>query len=124
MFHGSPSRFLWEDELGNVNYIPQGEGGEQGDASMPLLFSLGQHRALVSVAGELRRGEHLFAFHDDLYVTAQPDHVVDIHHTLAVHLWREEITFHQGKTVIWNRGCHVLEIQARRPHRCRVAREP
>ena len=37
---------------------------------MPLLFSLGQHKALTSVADELHRGEHLFAFHDDLYVTA------------------------------------------------------
>ena len=27
MFYGSPSMFLWEDELGNVNYIPQREGG-------------------------------------------------------------------------------------------------
>ena len=27
----------------------QGEGGEQGDALMPLLFSLGQHGALVAV---------------------------------------------------------------------------
>ena len=49
-------------------------------------------------------------------MTAQPDRVVDIHHT----------TIHQGKTVIWNRGgihprgCHVLEIAARRtpPQSC------
>ena len=39
MFCGSPSRFFWEDELGNVNCIPQGEGGEHGDPLMPLLFS-------------------------------------------------------------------------------------
>ena len=32
---------------------------------MPLLFSLGQHRALMSVAAELRRGEYIFAFLDD-----------------------------------------------------------
>ena len=104
MFCGTPSKFLWEDELGVVNHIPQGEGGEQGDPLMPLLFSLGQHRALVSVAGELRRGEHLFAFHDDLHVTAQPDRVVDIHHSLA-HLWNQaRITLHQGKTAIRNQG--------------------
>ena len=29
MFHGTSSQFLWEDELGIVNHIPQG-GGEQG----------------------------------------------------------------------------------------------
>ena len=31
---------------GEVHKIPQGEGGEQGDPMMPLLYSLGQHRAL------------------------------------------------------------------------------
>ena len=41
LFYGSPSTFLWEDELGTVNFVPQGEGGEQGDPLMPLLFSLG-----------------------------------------------------------------------------------
>ena len=41
-FHGRPSTCLWEDELGVVHDIQQGEGGEQGDASMPMLFSLGQ----------------------------------------------------------------------------------
>ena len=121
MFYGTPSQFLWEDELGTVSHIPQGEGGEQGDPLMPLLFSLGQHRALTSVAAELHRGEQLFAFHDDLFVTAQPDHVVDIYHSLATHLWNQaRITLHQGKTVIWNkagicpRGCHELEDAARR----------
>ena len=28
-----------EDETGNVKDIPQGEGGEQGDPLMPLLFA-------------------------------------------------------------------------------------
>ena len=41
MFHGTPSQFLWEDELGTVNHIPQGEGGEQGDPLMPLLLQSG-----------------------------------------------------------------------------------
>ena len=27
MFYGTPSQFLWEDEFGIVNHIPQGEGG-------------------------------------------------------------------------------------------------
>ena len=47
--YGQPSRCLWEDESGNVHHIHQGEGGEQGDALMPLLFSLGQHSALEAV---------------------------------------------------------------------------
>ena len=63
-----------------------GRGGRARRPLMPLLLNLGQHRALVSVAGELRKVEHPFVFHDDLYVMAQPDRVVDIHQTLAVHL--------------------------------------
>ena len=50
LFNDSPSTFLWEDELGTVNFVPQEEGGEQGDPLMPLLFSLGQHRGLCAVA--------------------------------------------------------------------------
>ena len=51
LFYGQPSRYLWEDESGNVHRIHQGEGGEQGDALMPLLFSLGQHSALEAGHG-------------------------------------------------------------------------
>ena len=31
MFYGTPSTYLWEDEMGVTQSIPQGEGGEQGD---------------------------------------------------------------------------------------------
>ena len=55
-FHGSPSTFLWEDELGTVNHVQQGEGGEQGDRLMPMLFALGQHSALVAVSKRLQEG--------------------------------------------------------------------
>ena len=37
--------YLWEDELGNTQEIPQGEGGEQGDPLMPMFFSLAEHPA-------------------------------------------------------------------------------
>ena len=50
MLYGTPSHYLWEDSLGRVHTITQGEGGEHGDAMMPLLFSLGQHAALESAA--------------------------------------------------------------------------
>ena len=48
-FYGSPSTYLWEDEMGTTQYIPQEEGGEQGDPLMPMLFALGQHRALAAI---------------------------------------------------------------------------
>ena len=44
-FYDSLSTFLWEDDMGEVRKVMQGEGS-QGDPLMPLLFSLGQHRAL------------------------------------------------------------------------------
>ena len=48
-FYGTPSSYLWEDSEGVVHEVLQGEGGEQGDALMPALFSLGQHGALVAI---------------------------------------------------------------------------
>ena len=33
------SQYLWEDNTGNTHLIHQGDGGEQGDSLMPLLFS-------------------------------------------------------------------------------------
>ena len=73
MFFRYPSEYLWEDEVGIVHRIPQREGGEQGDAMMPLLFSLGQHEALEDVHRQLRAGEYLFAFLDDIYLVTPPD---------------------------------------------------
>ena len=35
LFHGRRSEVLWESDYGEVHSVPQGEGGEQGDAMMP-----------------------------------------------------------------------------------------
>ena len=72
---GGPSVHLWEDDSGVVHHIRQGEGGDQWDPLMPLLYSLGQHSALVSIQEMLRDSERLFAFHDDLYVVTVPNRV-------------------------------------------------
>ena len=53
--------------MGITQYISQGEGGEQGDPLMPLLFALGQHRALEAIHESTRPGEHVMAFLDDIY---------------------------------------------------------
>ena len=45
--------------------IPQGEGGEQGDALMPLLFAVGQHTALEEASAQLWPGERNL---DDIYL--------------------------------------------------------
>ena len=72
---------------------------------MPLLFSLGQQRALRAIAGELQAGERLFAFLDDLYVSCQPARVAAIHRLMRVELWRHsKISVHHGKTKLWNKA--------------------
>ena len=76
MFCGSSSVYLWEDDCGVVHRIHQGEGGEQGDPLMPLLFALGQHPALVAAQTRLE-SDMLMAFLDDVYIVSfqEPDHV-------------------------------------------------
>ena len=66
---GSPSEYLWEHEVGIVHRAPQGEGGGQGDAMMPPLFSLGQHEALQDVHHQLTAGEYLFAVLDERHLS-------------------------------------------------------
>ena len=101
-FYGSPSTYLWEDEMGDMHEIPQGEGGDQGDPLMPMLFALGQHRALEAVQRS--------AFLDDVYVVCTPDRVADVLTILAQELQRHaHINLHQGKTQVWNRGGEVRE---------------
>ena len=103
LFYGQPSRYLWEDEDGAIHHIHQGEGGEQGDPLMPLLFSLGQHAALEAVRRRLRVGERLFAFLDDIYVTTTPERVGIVHNNLEQELSRHSrIHIHVGKTQVWN----------------------
>ena len=56
-----------------VHTIHQGEGGEQGDALMPLLFYVGQHAALEAIQRGMSPDEKLLAFLDDLYIASKPE---------------------------------------------------
>ena len=104
-FYGRPSTHLWEDEMGEVHEIAQGEGGEQGDPLMPLLFSLGQHAALAAANARLEGGERLFAYLDDIYVICSPRRVLEVHRVLQEELWAHaRIRIHHGKTQLWNQG--------------------
>ena len=120
MFYGTHSEYLWEDATGTVHTIPQGEGGEQGDALMPLLFSVGLHSSPEAVGVQLRDGEHLFAFLDDIYTATLPDRVDAVHACLGDDLrTRANIHIHGGKTKVWKQAgvrppiCDVLERIAR-----------
>ena len=87
LFFGAPSQCWWEDDEGVVHEIDQGEGGEQGDAMMPLLFSLGQHNALHVVQERLLPNERIFAFLDDVHAVWLPDRVAAILMLLESALW-------------------------------------
>ena len=82
-FYGNPSTYLWGDETGNVQHIPQ------GDPLMPFLFALGLHGALSAVKARLRDGEKEIVFLDDVYVICTLERVLDVHKVL------EEIFAHQ-----------------------------
>ena len=65
--YAKPTEYVWADAEGNDHIVRQGEGGEQGNPLMPLLFALGIHEALKAAASQLREGEDLCAFLDDVY---------------------------------------------------------
>ena len=76
LFYSDPSTFLWGDEVGDTHEIRQGEGGEQGDALTPLVFSFGGRRAFVC-----------------------PDRVQAVYQTMVQELWdHARISLHNGMT--------------------------
>ena len=103
--YASPTRYIWRDDQGNDHEIVQGEGGEQGDPLMPLLFALGIHEALSQVSAQLQPGEDLCAFLDDVYALCSPERVRPIYNLLAEAFRRHAgIELHAGKTKVWNKA--------------------
>ena len=70
--YGEASTYIWTDNENRARHIPQGEGGEQGDALMPALFCLGLHDALERANANLQPGEKLLAYLDDVYIVSSP----------------------------------------------------
>ena len=116
-FYGRPSSYLWEDDRGVTHDIPQGEGGEQGDPLMQLLFSLGLHTSLKAISDRLLITEKIFAFLDDIYLVCPPNRVAAVYEIVRQELQRHtNIDIHCGKTKIWNRSgekpCGVDQLTA------------
>ena len=65
LFYSEPSAYLWEDSAGKVHTIHPGEGGEQGDLLMPLLF-LAQNVCLEALQRRMHPTERLLAYLDDI----------------------------------------------------------
>ena len=107
-FYGKPSTYIWEDDVGDVHQIPHADA---------LL-----HRPTPCIGSSrrnLREGERLFTYLDDLYIICQPDRVGEVHGLSQQHLWNHtRISLDSGKTKVWNRsgvepaGCSVLQHQA------------
>ena len=97
---------------------------------MPLLFSLGQHRALTAIQDLLMEGERLFAFLDDMYVICKPERVADVHNILERCLFHHaRIHVHHGKTKCGTGGDPLggradSSFTVGRPRSCRLARRP
>ena len=97
-FYGRPSSYLWEDDRWVTHDIHQGEGGEQSDPLMPLLFSLGLHTSLKPISDRLLiiSGRHL---------VCRPNRVAAVYEIVRKELQRRtNIDIHCGKTKIWNRS--------------------
>ena len=116
LFYGQPSVYCWWDDSGTCRDICQAEGCEQGDALAPALFSLGQHDGLERAAAELRPGEELLAYLDDLYVITSSARAKPVLDVVATRV--EEhcgIASKVGKTRVYNTTggpapCGVAEL--------------
>ena len=66
---------------------------------MPLLFCLAVHNALANIQEQLRPGENVFAFLDDVYVVSLPERTRTIFNLAAEKLGAGAgIELHAGKT--------------------------
>ena len=87
---------------------------------MPLLFTLGQHAALVAVQSQLIAGEKLMAFLTTSTSCPRPERIGAVYVSLQNELFAHSgIRIHGGKTRVWNSGgvrppaCDALERIAR-----------
>ena len=94
MFYRRPSTYLWEDAEGTVHTINLGEGGEQGDALMPVLFSFCQHSGVEATYRRLRVNEKLFACFDDVHIASEPDRTGAVYTSLEENLLVWQVRSH------------------------------
>lgn len=104
LWYGQSSRFMWRDESGQQHTIEQGEGGEQGDALMPALFSLALHPESDEIQRNLWPGELVVAYLDDICLVTAPERARHAHDIAAAVLRSTcGIEVDQGKLASWCR---------------------
>ena len=118
LFCSTPSRYLWENEVGENVDIFRGEGGEEGDPIMPMLFQFGATSGPCGCqccfAGG-RTAHGILGRRPRFFPTGRVPRMQrwgSIYTRLAC--------LHHGKTKIWNahdekpERIDVLEMEARR----------
>ena len=73
MWYAQQSQFVWNDDAGVTHRILQGDGGEQGDALMPALFSIALHQTLLRMQALMPDNVALSAYLDDIYIVCLPE---------------------------------------------------
>ena len=104
-FYGQLSNFIWEDEVGDVHDILQGEGASKGTRS--CLYCSVWHNTQSWMLMQIRWKKVIIRslFLGNLYVVCRPDRVGEIHHILQRELLRHaHISIRLVKTKIWNRS--------------------
>ena len=100
------NRHFWEDDCGITHDILQGEGGEQRDPLMPLLFSLGLAQESHSVSNRLLASEKIFAFLDDIYLVCHQDRVEAVYEIV-----RQELRRRQHRHPQWQKPSSGTEVE-------------
>ena len=95
-FYGSPSTYLWKDEMGETKEIPQGEGGEHALCSGPA-SSTGAFRVACVTARNC-----LLSSTTSIWLSGASCRCLEDHEEeLMAHA---NISLHLGKTQVWNRS--------------------
>ena len=105
MWYGQQSTYFWWDAAGQRRTIRQGEGCEQGDALAPALYALGQHDAIAAADAQLRPGECLAAFLDDVHLVITPARARESLDVVTTSIeTRAGVAAILGKTRVYNRA--------------------
>ena len=91
--------------MGECHDVLQGEGGEQGDALTPALFSFGMAEAFREAQHLLQPTELVIAYLDDVYIVSSPQRARAAYDLVTTTIAdRCGIRPNLGKTVCWNKG--------------------